>query len=99
MNEPNVAVADDRQKISQPLDVDPPGDFGAQLTGSQSTVARTIEHAAKLILVEQPGQLSRVFGVAGDDSFAVQTPVVLLTNADHLPRITSTEIIQRIVAR
>jgi hypothetical protein len=53
MHQPNIAFHDDREQVDQPLHIRPPCQSRIQLTGSQRAVARAVQHALKLVLLEQ----------------------------------------------
>ncbi len=53
----------------------------------------------ELVFVEQGAEAGVVFGVAGDDAFAGEGPVVFLANGDDLSRVASAKIVEGVVAR
>ena len=98
MHQPHLPLHHDRKQIDQPFDIRPPRESRIELARPQRAIAGTVEHRAKLILVEKCLQPQMVLGVAGNDALARERPIVFLPNRDDLPRIARTEIIERIVA-
>ena len=86
MDQADVAFDDDREQVDKAFDVGPPSEAGIELAGSQGAIAGAIEHRSELILVEQRPQAAVVFGIAGDDAFAGERPVVFLANREDLRR-------------
>ena len=58
-----------------------------QLARFQRTTSCAVEHGGELMFFEQPCEGVGVFGVAGHDARSIQSPSILLPNADHLSRI------------
>ena len=84
MHQPHRPGCQTVEQIAHSLDVDPPGQLGVELAGPQRAIAGAIEDTAKLVSIEKPRQVDRIFSIAGYDAFARKPPIVLLPDADYL---------------
>ena len=94
MNQPYIALDDDRQQVDQAFDIRAPGKSRIELAGTQCTIARAIEHRLELVLIEQGAKPGVVLGVARDNAVASERPIVFLADGDDLARITRAKIVE-----
>ena len=99
VHEPSGRLVHQVQQRPQPANVDAPSHRRVEFARFQGTATGAIQHSGKLIAIEQLCQLLRVLQITRDDRLPPQTPVLVRSDAHHLPRIPLPKVVQRIVTR